>query len=603
MKSDSTKLKARASTHTKDKEFKIKKIGKQFFKKIHTFNQQLKFKSISHRLLTGFSVVILLTVLITGISIASSMKSNRITNEIIEDKFTTYRDLKHLSQNFMEQTSLAHEYLLTEDRSRVAKYNRLIEENEIVNQRLLEKNDTDFDLEVIIELNHNWAERMENEVFAQARQGNEAIALQNISNLRNTTQNLIDIYTQAAIEYDTLVSEMGVELDNYQDNSLIIIGILAVITIIMSAFIAWVTAQAITGPVGQMRDRLSELAQGNFSSEPLAVAVEDEDEIAELGRAVNLMQSDLVNLIKDVMDSSEVIAANSQELTQAGRQVQSGTDQITATMQELASGTEQQASSANQLSETMYSFTDKIQEISSYGEDIQIDSEAITKKTEESNEMMALSTKQMDTINRIVQQAVEQMSVLNRETRQISDLVDIIQQIAEQTNLLALNASIEAARAGEQGRGFAVVADEVRKLAEEVASSVSEITNSVNRVQSDSEKVAASLAGVNAEVEIGTVQIQTTDENLNEIVQALEDIRTKNRQMAQNLEEISENTLSINTQISEIASVSEESAAGVEETSASTQEINSSMDEIANKAAGLQHVAETLDAVVSQLEI
>lgn len=592
MKSDSTKLTARASTHAKDKKLKIQAV-----------TERLKFKSIGHRLLTGFSVVILLTVLITGISIASSMKSNRITNEIINDKFTTYRDLKHLSQNFMEQTSLAHEYLLTEDRSRVAKYNSLIEENETINQRLLDSGETDFDLEALIELNHHWAERMEKEVFAQARAGNDAIALQNISNLRNTTQNLIDIYTQAAIEYDTLVSEMGAELDRYQNTSLITVSILAAVAIGASALIAWITAQTITEPVGQMRDRLAELAQGNFSSEPLAVTDADEDEIADLARAVNSMQADLVNLIKDVMDSAQVITVNSQELTQAGREVQSGTDQITATMQELASGTELQASSANNLSETMYSFTDKIQEISSYGEDIQSDSEAITKKAEESNQMMALSTQQMQTINDIVQQAVDQMNVLNEETRQISDLVNIIQQIAQQTNLLALNASIEAARAGEQGRGFAVVAEEVRKLAEEVAASVSEITDSVDRVQKDSEKVAASLTGVNAEVEVGTVQMQATDENLSEIVQALEEIRVKNRQMAQNLDEISDNTVVINTQISEIASVSEESAAGVEETSASTQEINSSMDEIANKAAGLQHVAGILDAVIGQMQI
>lgn len=569
---------------------------------VSNFVTRVQFKSIRQKLMAGFSVVILFTVIISGIAINSSIQSSKQTEEIVEDYFSTYASLKYLSQVFVEQNSVANEYLLTQNPERVNKFNSLTEEAELVNERLLanaaEGND---EIDDFVGENHLWTERMLTEVFEPAIAGNDAIARSNLNNLGRETQRLIDLYTNGAIHYEDLINETGADLLNYQFIAIIVIAVLAVIVIIASAIISWITAQSVARPVGLMRDRLNEIANSDLSSEPLEVTTSDE--IADLAHAMNTTQANLIQLIQDITDSSGIIASNSNELTIAGREVQSGTDQITATMEELASGTELQASSASDLSETMYNFVETITETSKYGEDIQNESQAIALKAEEGNQLMMSSSDQMRIITEIVVQAVEQMRQLNNETNEISNLVNIINGIAQQTNLLALNASIEAARAGEQGRGFAVVAEEVRTLAEQVAASVSEITQSVDAVQDGSTKVAKSLEGVNYEVEVGTIQIQATNENLAEIISAMEDLRDKNAQMAANLNQISENTVEINSQISEIASVSEESAAGVEETSASTQEINSSMDEIANKSEGLQHIATVLDTLVQQIHL
>lgn len=562
----------------------------------------IRFQSIRQKMMAGFSVVILLTVLISGIAVSSSIQSSRETEEMVDDYFATFANLKYLSQVFVEQNSVANEYLLTDNMERVHKFESLMEEAEMVNQRLLDDAaDDDDEIEGFVGQNSEWAQRIKTEVLEVAIAGNVGVARSNLSNLNNETQRLIDLYTDGAIYYEDLMNETGAHLIKYQRASIMITAILAVISIIASALIAWFTAQSVARPVGLMRDRLIEIAAGDFSSKPLAVSTEDE--IGDLADALNTTQRNLVDLIQEVTNSAETITSNSHELMIAGREVQSGTDQITATMQELASGTEQQASSTNDLSETMHNFSETINETSRYGEDIQNESQAIASKAEEGNELMMSSSEQMRIINDIVEQAVEQMENLNNETGEISNLVNIINGIAQQTNLLALNASIEAARAGEQGRGFAVVAEEVRTLAEQVGASVSEITQSVDAVQEGSSKVARSLQGVNTEVEVGTVQIQATNENLGEIISAMAALRDKNEQMAANLNQISENTIEINSQISEIASVSEESAAGVEETSASTEEINSSMDEIANKSEGLQQVATVLDELIHQIKL
>lgn len=562
---------------------------------------KINFKSIQQHMITSFAIIIVFILVISAISGVSALQSNKVTNEIIDEQFANYRDLKHLSQNFIEQTSLAHEYLLTENNSRLTKFNKLIEENEGVNTELLERNPNNEEIETLIDMNEKWVNNLRESVFIQVKEGNDAVALQSMSSIRNQTQNLVDSYTQTAIAYDQLVSDTGADLSSSQSRSIIVTSLLAVVTIILSIIIAWYTAQTISNPVNRVKDRLNEIAANNLSSEPLEVTTEDE--MGELAHALNITQGNLIQLIQDIMDSSKIIAENSNELTQAGIEVQNGSTQITATMQELASGTEQQASSASNLSETMNRFVERISETSIYGEDIKKDSDSIAQKAEDSSQMMTLSNDQMRIINDIVAQAVDQMEQLNLETNQISNLVDIINGIAQQTNLLALNASIEAARAGEQGRGFAVVAEEVRKLSEEVADSVTEITSSVERVQKDTDLVSNSLQGVNAEVEVGTIQIEATTANLNEIMQAMDNMQIKNNQMSVNLDDIAKNTDEIDSQISEVASVSEETAAGVEETSASTEEINSSMDQISNKASGLQHISEVLDSLVNQVKL
>lgn len=571
---------------------------KDLFSKI---TSRVKFKSLMQKMITGFSIIILFLVTISVITVVSSLQSSKQTQEIVDYQFTTYADLKYLSQNFVEQTSVANEYLLTGNSERLAKFNSLTEENNAINQRLFSNASADTDVSEFVGQNYEWTERMLNEVFEEAANGNDAVALSNLNNLKRETQRLIDLYTNGAIHYEEMIADTGKNLIYYQTTALTITGVLALIAIMVSGLIAWFTAQSISKPVGLMKNRLNEMANGDFSSEPFDIHTSDE--IADLGIALNTTQENLVHLIEEITSSSNNIASNSTELMIAGQEVQSGTDQITATMQELASGTEMQASSTNSLSETMHNFVDKINELSKYGDDIQDESIAITERTEAGNQRMNEYSKQMQLITDIVHNAVLQMEGLTRETDQISALVDIIHDIAQQTNLLALNASIEAARAGEQGRGFAVVAEEVRTLAEEVAASITEITNSVTRVQENTVEVAGSLKVINSEVETGANQIQATTKNISDILVAMEVMQERNKLMANNLDEISENTLEIDRQISEIASISEESAAGVEETSASTQEINSSMDEIANKSVGLRDIAKVLDTLVHEIII
>ena len=119
------------------------------------------------------------------------------------------------------------------------------------------------------------------------------------------------------------------------------------------------------------------------------------------------------------------------------------------------------------------------------------------------------------------------------DTENLKTITAVIKDISDQTNLLALNAAIEAARAGEHGRGFAVVAEEVRALSDRTNKAISEIEVSlsvliqnmsgatetiednshvVNELVVEGEKIKDEVLNVNNQIE-QSVQISTNSQS------------------------------------------------------------------------------------------
>ena len=568
--------------------------------RLKKINIKINYKSILHKMLVGFSGTILFILIIVGVSALSSIQASNNSNKITQDALPALLKLEDLATNFASRNRVAYEYLVTTNDSRVSEFVALTDQSKILEQQVLEVIDNE-EIKEVIELASTWTNEVQSRVLAQTTVGNSLTAESNMNSLKPIADAIQTIYQENIDGIETEIEELSRDLVTAQRNSLIVIFSFGAIAILSSIVIAWKTSQSITTPVREMKERLEEFSREDFSGDPLVV--DSTDEIGDLGASLNLTQGNLMVLMMSVQEAAGLLSTSSKEFLNTGREVQQGSNQITATMQELASGAEAQANSASNLAADMDTFSETTKETLEHGQEISQSSEAIVEKASQGSELMALSTDQMRIVNEIVQDAVEQMETLNNQTNEISKLVDIINNIAKQTNLLALNASIEAARAGDHGRGFAVVADEVRKLAEEVAASVSEITSYVRDVQKDAEIVSNSLQNVYSEVEIGTIQIQATDENIKEIVSAITDLQRRNQQMADNLNDISNRSQAMNTLIDEVASVSQESAAGVEETSASVEQINSSMEEVAEQSEGLTDLSTNLNLIIERVKI
>ncbi|KLU64590.1 methyl-accepting chemotaxis protein McpB [Desulfosporosinus acididurans] len=383
-------------------------------------------------------------------------------------------------------------------------------------------------------------------------------------------------------------------------------GLKFLIIFIAAAFLLGIVltillARSISRPLNKVTMIAQSVANGDLKvSIP---EIKNRDEIGVLAQAVGDMVRSLREIIGEVLNQSESVAATSEELSAAAEEATTASEQVSSTLVQLATGASSQALSVKDTSVVIEQMSSSAQQVAANTEIVNQSSEKAAQAADVGSLQVENAVRKIEQIREASVQTAEAVFHLGEQSKEIGQIVDVIKGISDQTNLLALNAAIEAARAGEHGRGFAVVADEVRKLAEQSSLSATQIASLIDTIQRDTERVVDGMekgkdevaAGVEA-VNLAGSSFRTIVEEVNTVVKQIQEVISVTQQMASGAVHAVES-------VNNIGVIAEQTAAKVEEVSATSEEQAATMSSVSQSAEALAKLGESLALLVSKFNV
>lgn len=274
--------------------------------------------------------------------------------------------------------------------------------------------------------------------------------------------------------------------------TLIVVGML--IAVAISVVIGVLMGLAITRPITQISDIVSNTAKFNFAKNANSDKLcKRQDESGNMANSLREMRGSLRSMVADIQRTYSDLDDTLVKLSDTTERVKGMSGENTETTQGLAAAMQETAAAMETVNNTVSQIRERAQVIrdnSRDGEKASLESKQRADDLKNTTGEAQSKTTQM---YRGVQERSAAAMEQARAVEKINQLTQSILDISGQTNLLALNASIEAARAGEAGRGFAVVADEIGGLASQTSSTVSNINGITTEVNQAVENMESCL--------------------------------------------------------------------------------------------------------------
>lgn len=561
---------------------------------------------------TSLKVLILVPVFILGIlSVLSNVmavnnirKVNRNASRIADDCMNSISELSAIENETQSIHKLGLSHIIATDLNTMIS---IVEEMQ-TEQETLEQELEDYRKYVEPEDESSYETVVSNYETMKYELGNlmaysalgkntEAYALANgaVSESSMAIQNEINVMKEHA---NTAASDAREKLSDVYLGALVSNGIIIAISVTLLMVALYCVIRFVIKPIlatnKDIRDIISGIDKGEGDL-TRRVAVLSNDEIADLGNAINLFMDKLQQILKMIIENTNHMENVVREV---GESVATSNDSAT----DLSAMTEE-------LSATMQDVGHSVSVINNNTENVRGDVEMIAHKSGEINEfskemkanadkMESDARNNMDKTNETIGIILEGLGKAIEDSHsvgQVTSLTDEILNISSQTNLLALNASIEAARAGEAGKGFAVVADEIRGLADSSR-------ETANRIQQINSVVVAAVNNLsdNANELVGYIQNAILPEfeafvesgvkyrdNASYIENAMQEFTAKTDMLKKNIDEIA-------LSISAITTAVDEGAEGINGAAKSTQNLVEDIVNISDKMNENKVIAQTL---------
>ncbi len=271
-----------------------------------------------------------------------------------------------------------------------------------------------------------------------------------------------------------------------------------------------------------------EIAKGNLKHR---IEEEGDDELSQLGEALNQMIENLSTLTKKVTISSDSMLDIAHQVNSAVTAQSSGASQQASAINETTTTLEEINATAHQNLEKAASLYEVCKVAKAEGND---GVEAVEK-----------AIKAMQDIHGNMENISTHIAKLDDSLKQIEEITDTVDDLAQQSRMLALNASIESAKAGDAGRGFSVVAEEVKELAEQSRQAAAQVKTILAEVNSASNRAVLLVSSGNARADNGAelteqagVVLQGLNKVINEVALSSQQIVAAIRQETAGIEQI-----------------------------------------------------------------
>ncbi|MCK6412828.1 MAG: methyl-accepting chemotaxis protein [Azonexus sp.] len=360
-------------------------------------------------------------------------------------------------------------------------------------------------------------------------------------------------YQEALREFNQyqngLVIQAGNSAHEHNTSARILTLVVVALALAVSVSLALWVIRSVTGPLGgepdAAREVIERIAQGDLTG---SIPVRNGDK-GSLMVSTQRMQNNLRRMLADLRDNADGVASAAQEMASASSQVAVATSRQSEAASSMAAAVEEMTVSISQVSDSAR------------------EAHGVTSQTgglsQEGSRAIEDTVAEMQRISTTVDAASRNIREMGEHSERISSIVGVIKDVADQTNLLALNAAIEAARAGEQGRGFAVVADEVRKLAERTAKATTEISEMIVAVQGSVHQAVATMEQTVSRVEDGVSLARRTSESIVAINEGAQRVLGTVSDISDALREQSVASNDIATNVENIAQMSEENSSAI----------------------------------------
>ena len=525
---------------------------------------------IGVRLGLGFTVIVLLMLVVGGYSINKMDQLDTLISSLVEDKYPKTVMLNDMKGNINIIARALRNLIISDDKEDNRKeIQRITDAREIISKRLEElvktvQSDTGKSLLKEVVDTRTAYDASQKTIIGLIEANEKDKARTDILTNVRKSQTAYFSAIEKMIEYQGKeVEKVGKEADKDVMQGRSIVTGLLIATVLLSALFAFIIVRSITGPIVPLISVARKIADGDLN---VQIDYTSSDEIGQLSDSFRFMTQNLRNIIGQVASTSTQVAAAANQLHSTAEHIATGAEEVAAQAGTVATAGEEMSATSGDIAQNC-----------------QMAAEGAQRALQTASEGAAVVERTVAVMGQIASKVMESANTvesLGARSDQIGAIIGTIEDIADQTNLLALNAAIEAARAGEQGRGFAVVADEVRALAERTTRATKEIGGMIKAIQNETKGAVAAMEQGVRQVETGTMEAAKSGHALQKILEQINDVAMQVNQIATAAEEQTATTSEISSNMMQITEVVQQTSQGAHESATAAAQLNGNAEEL-----------------------